>query len=276
MIIDSHQHFWKYEPVKHSWIDDEMAVIRRDFLPEDLKTVYTENGIDGCVAVQADQTLEETDFLLNLAAENDFVKGVVGWADLRDENIDATLEKYFSNKKLKGWRHVVQGEADHNFLIRSEFERGISFLEKYDYTYDILVFPHQLGSVLEFVKHFPHQKFVIDHIAKPYIKDGFYDGWAVIMKEIAKQKNVYCKLSGMITEADYNNWTAEHLHPYMYLVLESFGVDRLMYGSDWPVCLVAGNYSEVKATVVDFIKTLSTTEQNAIMGQNAIEFYSLS
>lgn len=275
MTIDSHQHFWKYEPAKHSWIDDDMSAIRRDFLPSDLKKVYAENGIDGCVAVQADQTLMETDFLLNLASENDFIKGVVGWADLRDEKIDDVLERYHMQKKLKGWRHVVQGELDHNFLLRPNFLRGMSFLEKYDYTYDILIFPHQLGATLEFVKRFPHQKFIIDHIAKPYIKDGFYEGWTVLMKEIAKQENVHCKVSGMITEADYNSWTAEQLHPYMYLVLEAFGPERLMYGSDWPVCLVAGNYGQVKDVVSDFIQTLSTIEQNAIMGQNAIEFYNL-
>lgn len=275
MTIDSHQHFWKYEPVKHSWIDDNMSVIRKDFLPSDLKKVYIENGIDGCVSVQADQTLAETDFLLKLANQNDFIKGVVGWADLRGENIDSVLERYHGQKKLKGWRHVVQGESDHNFLIRPDFLRGVSYLEKYDYTYDILIFPHQLGATLEFVKCFPHQKFVIDHIAKPYIKDGFYAGWVALMKEIAKQENVHCKISGMITEADYNNWTAEQLHPYMYLVLEAFGTERLMYGSDWPVCLVAGNYGQVKDIVANFIKALSSTEQNAIMGQNAIDFYNL-
>lgn len=275
MTIDSHQHFWKYEPARHVWIDDDMSVIRRDFLPADLEKVYAENSIDGCVAVQADQTLEETDFLLKLANENDFIKGVVGWADLRDEKVDKVLEGYFSHKKLKGWRHVVQGESDHNFLVRADFLRGISYLEKYEYTYDILIFPHQLGATLEFVKHFPHQRFVIDHIAKPYIKDGFYHGWATLMKEISKHENVHCKVSGMITEADYDNWTAEQLHPYMYLVLEAFGTERLMYGSDWPVCLVAGNYGEVKSVVNDFIKTLSTSEQQAIMGTNAIEFYNL-
>ncbi|CAN0596816.1 unnamed protein product, partial [Laminaria digitata] len=178
-----------------------------------------ENDIDGCVAVQADQTLAETDFLLKLAQENDFIKGVVGWVDLRDVKIDSVLESYFRYKKIKGWRHVVQGEADHNFLLRSDFLRGISYLEKYEYTYDILIFPHQLGATLEFVKRFPHQKFVIDHIAKPYIKDGFYEGWAALMKEVAKQENVHCKISGMITEADYNSWKPEQLHPYMYMVL---------------------------------------------------------
>lgn len=275
MTIDSHQHFWKYEPVKHSWIDDTMSVIREDFLPSDLKKVYAENGMDGCVAVQADQTLAETDFLLELAKENDFIKGVVGWADLRSEEVDTVLEKYYSEKKLKGWRHVVQDEKDHNFLIRPDFLRGISYLEKYDYAYDILIFPHQLGATLEFVKNYPHQKFVIDHIAKPYIKDGFYEGWAVLMKEIAKQENVYCKLSGMITEADYNSWQPQQITPYMDLVLHSFGTKRLMYGSDWPVCLVAGNYGQVKSLVIDFISNLSTDEQEAIMGLNAVAFYSL-
>lgn len=275
MVIDAHQHFWKYEPAKHSWIDDDMAVIRRDFLPSDLKKVFEENGVDGCVAVQTDQSLAETDFLLKLADENDFIKGVVGWADLRSEDIDMVLEKYHSEKKIKGWRHIVQGEADHNFLMRPEFLRGISYLKKYDYVYEILIFPHQLGATLEFVRQFSHQKFVIDHIAKPYINDGFFDGWAVLMKEIAKQQNVHCKLSGMITEADYNSWTPQQIIPYMDLVLKAFGPERTMFGSDWPVCLVAGNYGRVKKLASDFISNLSDDEQQAIMGGNAIKFYSL-
>jgi L-fuconolactonase len=252
-----------------------MAAIRKDFMPSDLNQVYKENGIDGCVAVEADQTPAETDFLLNLAAENDFIKGVVGWVDLRANDIEAKLEAYTGKEKLKGFRHVVQGEPDHNFLLRPNFLRGISLLEKHHYTYDILIFPHQLGATLEFVRKFPNQKFVIDHIAKPYIKDGFFDGWAVLMKEIAKQENVYCKLSGMITEADYNSWTAEQIQPYMYLVLEAFGTDRLLYGSDWPVCLVAGNYSKVKELTTNFISKLSTNEYRNIMGANAIKFYNL-
>ncbi len=275
MTIDSHQHFWKYDPVKHAWIDDEMAVIRKDFLPSDLKKVYDENAVDGCVAVQADQTLAETDFLLHLAESNNFIKGVVGWVDLKDSEVDGILERYHSHKKIKGWRHIVQGEADHNFLIRPDFLNGISYLEKYDYAYDILIFPHQLGATLEFVKKFPNQKFVIDHMAKPYIKDGFFDGWAVLMKEIAKHENVFCKMSGMITEADYKQWSAEQLHSYMLLVLEAFGPERIMFGSDWPVSLVAGNYTQVKNVVTDFITSLSTPEQNAIMGANAIDFYNL-
>ena len=275
MVIDSHQHFWKYEPKKHSWIDNKMKVIRKDFMPSDLQNIYTKNNIDGCVAVQADQTLEETDFLLDLSSKNDFIKGVVGWADLRAENIDDVLKHYSQFEKLKGFRHVVQGEADHNFLLRPDFLRGISALEKYNFTYDILVFPHQLGSVLEFVKHFPNQKFVIDHIAKPYIKDDFFDGWATLMTEIAKHKNVCCKVSGMITEADYNTWTQAQLQPYLELVFEAFGTDRMMFGSDWPVCLVAGNYQQVKIIITNFISKFSEVEQQAIMGENAIKFYNL-
>ncbi|SMG27318.1 amidohydrolase family protein [Arenibacter troitsensis] len=275
MIIDSHQHFWKYNPVKHSWINEQMSVIRRDFLPSDLKPVYVKNGVDGCVAVQADQTLAETDFLLEHAHNNAFVKGVVGWVDLRSADVDKDLEKYAKDKHLKGYRHIVQEEADHNFMLRPDFLRGISKLEQYGAVYDILIFPHQLGATLELVKKFPNQKFVIDHIAKPYIKDGFYDGWATMMKEVAKHENVFCKISGMITEADFKSWTPEQIHPYMLLALEAFGPERCMYGSDWPVCLVAGTYTQVMELTTNFISSLSTTEQAAIMGLNAVEFYGL-
>ncbi|SHI91719.1 amidohydrolase family protein [Pseudozobellia thermophila] len=275
MTIDSHQHFWIYDEKRHAWIDDTMTDIRQNFLPSDLKPIYGANGIDGCVAVQADQTLEETDFLLKLAAANDFIKGVVGWADLRSENLSEVLGRYADQKKLKGWRHVVQDEADHNFILRPDFLSGISQLADYGHTYDILVFPHQLGAVLEFVKKFPDQKFVIDHIAKPYIKDGFYDGWALLMREIGKHENVYCKLSGMITEADHGTWTSGQLRPYMDLVLEAFGSHRLMFGSDWPVCLLAGSYDRMKKAVDDFVSTLGDDEQKRIMGENAIAFYDL-
>ncbi|KJD34312.1 amidohydrolase [Tamlana nanhaiensis] len=275
MIIDAHQHFWHYNPIKHSWIDDDMAVIRRDFLPTDLQNVYKENGIDGCVAVEADQNIEETQFLLKLAEDHSFIKGVVGWVDLQSDAIESVLNNFSKYNTLKGFRHVVQAEPDHNFILRPNFLNGIAALEKYQYTYDILVFPHQLGAVLEFVRRFPNQKFVIDHIAKPYIKDGFYDGWAFLMKEIAKHENVYCKVSGMITEADYNNWTEMQLKPYLDLIFEVFGTKRIMFGSDWPVCLVAGNYSEVKNIVNNYIDTFSITEKQAIMGENAVRFYNL-
>jgi len=275
MTIDAHQHFWQYEPQKHAWIDDDMAVIRRDFMPRDLITELKVNEIDGCVAVQADQTIEETDILIDLASENDFIKGVVGWVDFRASTIEKDLEKFSNNTIVKGFRHVVQGEPDPNFLLRKPFLNGIKRLEQYGYTYDILIFPHQLGATLEFVKQFPNQKFVIDHIAKPYIKDGFYDGWATLMKEIASHKNVYCKLSGMITEADYNNWKPEEIKRYLDLVLASFGADRCLFGSDWPVCLVAGSYAQVKELITDYITNFSTDEKAKIMGNNAVEFYNL-
>jgi L-fuconolactonase len=276
MIIDSHQHFWNYDPIKHSWIDDNMSTIRKSFLPSDLKKVYEENDVDGCVAVQADHTLAETDFLLGLAAKNNFIKGVVGWVDMQSESVDTVLESYQDASKLKGIRHIVQGEADHNFLLRPNFLNGISKLESHNLVYDILIFPHQLGAAIEFVKKFPNQKFVIDHIAKPYIKDAFYEGWAVLMTEISNYQNVYCKLSGMTTEADYKTWTPNEMHPYMDLVLNTFGSQRIMFGSDWPVCLVAGNYTTTKKLVTNFISNLSKDEQFAIMGENAIQFYDLN
>lgn len=275
MIIDAHQHFWKYEPTKHSWIDDTMAVIRKDFMPAKLKKVYLENNIDGCVAVQADQTTLENDFLIDLASKNNFIKGILCWVDFRADNINEVLEHYSKIKIIKGFRHVVQGEPDHNFLLRPNFLNGIAQLEQYNFTYDILVFPHQLGAVLEFVKKFPKINFVIDHIAKPYIKDGFYDGWANLMLAIGTQQNVYCKLSGMVTEADYKTWTSETIKPYMQLVLKAFGADRLLFGSDWPVCLVAGNYKRVKELVTDFISQLSAEDQEKILGLNAVKFYNL-
>ncbi|APA63198.1 amidohydrolase family protein [Maribacter sp. 1_2014MBL_MicDiv] len=275
MTIDAHQHFWRYEPQKHAWIDDDMAVIRRDFMPRDLITELKVNEIDGCVAVQADQTIEETNFLIDLASENDFIKGVVGWVDFRASTIEKDLEKFCNNTIVKGFRHVVQGEPDPNFLLRKPFLNGIKQLEQYGYTYDILIFPHQLGATLEFVKQFPNQKFVIDHIAKPYIKDGFYDGWASLMKEIASHENVYCKLSGMITEADYNNWKPVDIKKYLDLVLASFGADRCLFGSDWPVCLVAGSYAQVKELITKYITDFSTDEKAKIMGNNAVEFYNL-
>ena len=275
MVIDSHQHFWKYKPSKHNWINDSMSLIRKDFMPQDLKKVYDKNKIDGCIAIQADQTLKETNFLLDLSKENTFIKGIVGWVDLRASNIDNTLEHYSNYKKIKGFRHVVQDEEDHNFLLRPEFLKGISYLEKYNYVYDILIFPHQLKTTLEFVKKFPNHKFIIDHIAKPYIKDGLYDEWARLMSEISKCENVFCKISGMITEADYNLWTPEQITPYMDLVLTSFGSKRILFGSDWPVCLVAGSYKKVKELVTNFISKLSENEKTNIMGKNAINLYNI-
>ncbi|WP_281233003.1 amidohydrolase family protein [Flavobacterium gelatinilyticum] len=272
--IDSHQHFWKFDPVRDSWIDETMAVIQRDFLPEDLQPLLKENHFEGCVAVQASQSEEETHFLIDLASKNDFIKGIVGWVDLRDAAIVERLRHFSSYKKVKGFRHVVQGEAD-DFMYGSEFRRGITALKDFNYTYDILIFHRQLPAAISLVKDFPEQNFVIDHIAKPDIKSGSIDSWKKGIEEIAKYDNVWCKISGMVTEADWKNWKPEDLKPYLDVIFENFSPDKLMYGSDWPVLNVASDYKEVVKTLEDYISKFSTEDQNKIWFENANSFYKL-
>ena len=276
MIIDSHQHFWKYHPVKDAWITDDMKVIQSDFLPEHLHAILQENGVHGCVAVQADQSEDETQFLLDLAATHPFVKGVVGWIDLRADKLSERLDHFSQYEKLKGFRHIVQGEPDPAFLLREDFCEGVRTLMQYDLSYDILVYPIQLPAVEKFVQLFPDQRLVIDHMAKPYCKTGDIAAWEKSMRAIAQSGSVYCKLSGLVTEADWQNWTAKDFQPYLDVVLEAFGPQRLMYGSDWPVCLLAASYAQVKGIVTDYISRLSPAEQAAIMGGNATAFYKLS
>lgn len=252
-----------------------MKVIQRDFLPVDLLPLLKENSIDGCVSVQADQSERETEFLLELAHQHDFIKGVVGWVDLCSENISDRLDYFTQLKKLKGFRHLVQGEPNHQFLLRKDFCLGIKALKERGFTYDILIYPKQLEAAVEFVRLFPDQRFVIDHIAKPFIREGRLDNWASHMKTLAQFDNVYCKLSGMVTEADWKNWKPEYFVPYLDLVLESFGSQRVMYGSDWPVCLVAASYKQQLNIVEQYITTFSSSEQTDIMGENAVRFYNL-
>jgi L-fuconolactonase len=273
-IIDTHQHFWKYDPVNYSWINDEMQVIRRDFLPGDLAVVVNEEKLLGTVAVQADQTEAETDWLLQLAAKNDFIKGVVGWVDLRSSHIEERLQHYQQFSKLKGFRHVLQGEEP-SFMLQERFLNGISKLNEYGFAYDILIFPQHLEAALQLVKQFPQQRFVVDHVAKPTIKDGKIDEWKTGMQQLAKHNNVYCKISGMVTEADWKNWTAEQLKPYIDVVVESFGIDRIMYGSDWPVCLVASSYNKWIETVKEYFSAYSAEDQEKVFSGNAIKFYQL-
>ena len=275
MTIDSHQHFWNYNPVKDSWITDEMGALRNNFLPRNLKPILDANKIDGCVLVQVDQSEEENDFLVTLAEENDFIKGVVGWVDFQADNIQDRLAYYASIKKLRGFRHIVQGESDDRFLMRPDFMRGISALQSHNFTYDILIYPHQLSVSIEFVRKFPTQKFVIDHLAKPEIKNGNIQSWKKEIREIAAMENIHCKISGMVTEADWQKWTYANVEPYLDVVFESFGIDRLMYGSDWPVCLLAGSYEKQLSITESYINSLSDTEQNKIMGANAFNFYNL-
>ncbi len=273
MVIDSHQHFWRYNPVRDAWINASMSALQRDFLPEDLKPELDVHGVDACIAVQADQSETETNFLLELAEKHDFIKAVVGWIDLSHEDVADRLAHFSQFKKLSGFRHVVQGEREVNFLLGKDFCRGIAALEDFNFTYDILVFPHHLGVVLEFVRRFPRQKFVIDHLAKPYIKDGFFDGWAALMREIGKCENVSCKISGMVTEADWENWRYENFTPYLDHVVKCFGVKRLMFGSDWPVCLLAGGYGDVIGVVRKYFEDFTSAEKARVFGKNALAFY---
>lgn len=272
MKIDAHQHFWQYNPIQHEWIDDGMAVIRKDFLPTDLRPLLLENNIDGCIAVQADQTEVETKFLIDLANENNFIKGVVGWVDLQSENIVEQLAYYKQFNIVKGFRHVLQGEEP-SFMLQPNFLRGIAALKEFNFTYDILIFPKHLSAAIELVQQNPNQQFVIDHIAKPYIKAGLIDEWEKDIQTIAQFENVHCKISGMVTEADYHGWKSSDFTPYLDAVVTAFGTKRIMFGSDWPVCLVAASYQQMLQLVQQYFANFSLIEQQGFFGNNAASFY---
>ena len=273
--IDAHQHFWKFDAIRDSWINEDMAILKNDFLPINLESLLKENGINGSVVVQSDQSEKENIFQLKNAAENDFIRGVVGWVDLQSADIEDRLVYYQQFKKLKGFRHVLQGETQRDLMLTPSFKKGISLLNKYDYTYDLLVLPDQLKFVKELVEVFPEQLFVIDHLAKPAIKSKDIIGWKKHMVALAPYKNLYCKVSGMVTEADLKNWKQEDLTPYMDVVVETFSTNRLMYGSDWPVCLLAASYHQTKNIVDSYFSTFSITEQEDFFGKTATEFYKL-
>jgi len=272
--IDSHQHFWKFDPVRDSWIHDEMKIIQRDFMPVDLATLLEKNKIDGSVAVQADQSEHETTFLLALASANDFIKGVVGWVDLRSEKLDDRLQYFSSFEKLKGFRHIAQGEPA-GFLRGKQFSKGIAALKAFNFTYDILIYPHQIQDAIWLVNKHPDQKFVVDHLAKPVIREKEFTSWSAHMKELASFNNVSCKLSGMVTEAVWDRWTNDDFRPYLDFILDHFGTARVMYGSDWPVCLLAASYEKQLNIIEEYLQSFSTSEKHKIMGENAIRFYNL-
>jgi L-fuconolactonase len=275
MKIDAHQHFWRYDPVRGAWINDEMTVIRRDFLPNDLAPELKSNKIEGCVAVQADQSEAETLFLLDLAAKNNFIHGVVGWVDLCAPNLAEPLEAFSRHRKLRGFRHIVQAEPDDRFMLRESFLRGIRSLRQFGFTYDILIYTHQFPAAIELVAKFPDQPFVLDHLGKPPIKTRQVEPWAHHIRTLASNSNVFCKVSGMVTEADWKNWRADDFKPYLDVVFESFCVERLMFGSDWPVCLLAGNYRQVLELVSNYTQKLTAQERDKIFGLNAKQFYGL-
>lgn len=273
MKIDAHQHFWQFEPVRDAWIDDSMQVLQRDYLPSQLQPLLEAHGFGGCVAVQASQSEEETVFLLGLAEKHGFIKAVVGWLDLMLDDIEERLAYFSQFPKLAGLRHIAQGEPDVNFLLRDKFRRGIAALGRHGYTYDILVFPHQLGAALELVRRFPAQRFVLDHMAKPYVKDGYRDGWTTLMREMARHDHVFCKVSGLATEADWQDWRYEDFVPYLDCVVGAFGTQRLMFGSDWPVCLLAGSYGKNLSIAERYFESFSASEKAQVFGGNAAAFY---
>ena len=273
--IDAHQHFWKFDPVRDSWITDDMAVIKKDFMPGDLHLLLQQNGFDGCIAVQAHQSEEQTNFLIGLANEFSFIKGVVGWVDLQAENVNERLDYFKQFPVVKGFRHVLQGEPQRDLMLSPKFINGIGALEPFGYTYDILIFPDQLNYSEKLVAQFPGQKFVIDHLAKPYIANKEIKEWEQDMQAMSKHPNVWCKLSGMVTEADWKAWKKDDFKPYMDVIVEAFGVDKIMFGSDWPVCLVAASYTEMMEIVKDYFSSFSIEEQRKVFGGNAAEFYNL-
>lgn len=272
--IDTHQHFWKYNSSNHSWINDDMAKIRRDFLPSDLKPILKANNVDACIAIQTDQTDEETNFLIEFSSDYSFIAGVVGWIDLCADNINENLDKLSDFKIVKGFRHILQAEHP-EFMLQPNFKRGIASLTKHNYSYDLLITPKHLKAAIELTKSFPNQRFVIDHIAKPDIKNQVIDDWAEDIYAIAKQSNVYCKVSGLVTEADFNKWVKKDFKAYLDIVVDAFGIERLMFGSDWPVCLVAASYKNMKKIVDDYFNEFSTTEKEKLYAENAIRFYQL-
>lgn len=272
--IDSHQHFWRYNPVRDSWITDDMQDIQKDFFPDDLAPILKENNFDGCVAVQADQSEGETNFLLELANQHSFIKGVVGWVDLQSELVEERLLHFSQHTKLKGIRHIVQAEPN-GFMKQKEFLRGIKTLKKFNLTYDILIKEHQLEEACWFVNQFPDQRFVIDHIAKPLIGKNDRTFWKKNISTLAAFPNVFCKLSGMVTETDWKNWKYADFEPYLDNVFSVFGINRVMYGSDWPVCLVAGSYQQQLRIIEQHITSFSDSEKQLVMGENAARFYNL-
>ncbi|MDO5968923.1 amidohydrolase family protein [Flavivirga aquimarina] len=275
MIIDAHQHFWNYDPVRDSWIDDSMQVIRKDFLPKGLRPVLEANNVDGCIAVQADQSEEETEFLLECAKNNPFIKGVVGWLDLRAENIEERLTHYSKHKLFKGVRHIVQAETDDAFMLKPDFLNGINKLEQFGLTYDILIHEGQLSQAVALVEKCPNQQFVLDHIAKPKISNGVDSIWEKHMRALGAYKNVSCKISGMVTETQDFKWQEKDFTPFLDVIVDAFGVDRLLYGSDWPVCLLAGTYGEVIQIVQRYFEKFSKQDVLKVMGENAARIYKL-
>lgn len=275
MRIDSHQHFWRYTAAEYSWIDDSMAALRRDFLPADARREMERAGMDACIAVQARQTLGETRWLLELAEAHRFIAGVIGWLDLQADDAAGQLELFAAHPKLVGLRHIVQAEPDDRFMLRPAFCRGISLLADRDLTYDILIYPRHLPAALEVVSRFTRQRFVLDHLAKPDIRSGELREWEKGIRDLAASPHVFCKVSGLVTEADWTRWTPDDIRPYLDIAFDCFGAHRLLIGSDWPVCTVAADYARTISLVEDYIADKPAAERDAVMGGNAARVWRL-
>lgn len=273
MNIDSHQHFWRYSETEYPWIG-KGTPLERDWLPRDLEAVAKPVGINSSIVVQARETIEESYWLLKLADESPFIKGVVGWVDFRSEKVSEDLAALSKHKNFVGVRHVVQSQPA-DFMLQPDFLRGIGELRAFDLAYDLLLFPKHLPSAIKVAQQFQHQRFVLDHIAKPMIRAGMMQPWKRDIIELGKNKNVFCKISGMVTEAKMPEWKKEDFRPYLDVVLDAFGEDRVMFGSDWPVCLLAGTYTEVHGLVADYFNQFPEQARQKIFGENAVKFYKL-
>lgn len=273
MKLDAHHHLWRYNDREYGWIGDEMAALRRDFLPDELAREQSALGFEGGIAVQARENLTETEWLLGLAGEYEHIRGVVGWVDLCSADLPAQLERFAANPKLRGVRHVVQDEPDEQFMLRQDFLRGIEQLRRWKLAYDILIYPRHLPAACELARRFPEQVFVLDHMAKPPIKSGELEPWATGLRALAALPNVACKASGMVTEADWTRWRPADLRPYLDVVFEAFGTERVMIGSDWPVCTLAASYEETMGVVTEYIGNLSAPERGLVLGENSVRWY---
>lgn len=273
MNLDSHQHFWIYQPAEYPWIQNHMDVLRRDFLPDNLAAEQTKARFDGSIAVQARQSIAETRWLLELAQTHSFIKGVVGWVDLKSEAAFDQLSEFAAHPKFVGVRHVVQDEPDARFLLNDAFTRGLQLLSKFNLAYDLLVYPKQLPACIELARQMPQQRFVLDHIAKPLIRSGIMGPWAEYIRALASSPNVYCKISGLVTEANWSAWSQNDFSPFLQIACDAFGEDRLMVGSDWPVCLLAASYQQVIDIPKKFLASKSESAQRKFFGENAARFY---
>ena len=274
-VIDAHHHFWKFDPNRDVWINEEMQVLRTDYLPEELEKVYKRKGISGSVLVQTNPFEKDNEFLLDLAEYHPFIRGVVGWIDLQSEELEEKLAWYQQYPMLKGFRYLLQGAEQRDLMLNPDFQNGIGLLTKYGFSFDLLILPDQLGYAEQLVAAFPEQRFVIDHMAKPYIKQGFISEWKHAIRKFAPHRQVYCKISGLVNEADWEYWEHEDFRPYIDAVMETFGTKRVMFGSDWPVCLLAASYDQVKDIAEDYFYSFTTEEQADFFGSNAKNFYQL-